>query len=78
MAFDQVLNKKNGFVSGVQLLLLRIQTAANVMDKSEIKLEITKLHKALGHCGEGTLRTTAMAYEWKMLARYKNINNTST
>ena len=43
LAFDQVLNKKNGFVSGVQLLLLRIQTAANVMDKSEIKLEINYL-----------------------------------
>jgi len=51
LAFDQVVNKKNGFVSGVQLLPLRIQTASNVMDKSETKLEISKLQQTLRHCG---------------------------
>ena len=66
LAFGQILNTYNGFVSGVQFLPLRIQTATNVMDNSEIMLEINMLHKSLGHCGEGTLRTEPRVYEWKL------------
>ena len=33
--------------------------------------EFNSFQKSLGHCGEGTLKTTARAHEWKLLGNFK-------
>jgi hypothetical protein len=71
LSFDRVLKTKNGFMSGVSLNPVSIETAGNVVDskKYEVKFDINKLHKAIGNCGEKSSRITAKSYDWKLLGK---------
>ena len=71
LSFDRVLKTKNGFVSGVCLNPVSVESAGNVVDskKAEVKFDINKLHKAIGHCGEEALKITAKSYDWKLLGK---------
>ena len=71
LSFDRVLKTKNGFVSGVCLNPVSVELAGNVVDskKAEVKFDINKLHKAIGHCGEEALKITAKSYDWKLLGK---------
>jgi hypothetical protein len=59
--FERILKTKNGFLSGVCLNLVSIETTGNVVNrkKYEVKFDINKLHKAIGHIGEEALRKIA-------------------
>jgi hypothetical protein len=59
LTFERVIKTKNGVVSEVRLNPVYIETAGNV----------NKLHKAIEHCGEETLRITAKSYDWKLLGK---------
>jgi hypothetical protein len=39
--------------------------------KYEVKFNINKLRKAIGHCGEEDLRMTAKSYDYKLLGKFK-------
>jgi hypothetical protein len=58
-------------MSGVRLNTISIKTAGNVVDskKYEVKLDISKLHKAIRHCGKEPSRITAKSYDWKFLGK---------
>jgi hypothetical protein len=56
-----VFKTKNAFVSVCFITSLRLRTEGNVACKAGIKLGVDELHKALGYCGEGILKTTAGA-----------------
>jgi hypothetical protein len=69
--FHKVLKTKNGFVSGLRLNPVTIETAGNVVNRKqyEVKFDWNKLHKAIGHCGKGASRITANSYDWKLLGK---------
>ena len=50
-----------------------IKSASNVVDskKAEVKFDIHKLHKAIGHCGEEALKKTVISYDWKLLGKFE-------
>ena len=75
LSFDRALKTKSGFVSGVYLNPVSIELAGNVVDskKAEVKFDINKLHKAIGHCGEEALKITAKSYDWKLLRKLKTV-----
>jgi hypothetical protein len=54
LSFDRVLKTNNEFVSIVCLNLVSIELTRNVVDsmKAEVKFDIKKIHKNIGHCGE--------------------------
>jgi hypothetical protein len=51
-----------------------INTAGNVVNskKYEVKFDINKVHKYIGHCGEEALRITTEAYDWKSLGKLES------
>ena len=71
LSFDRVLKTKIGFVSGVRPNPVSMELARNVIDprKPEVKFDINRLHKAIGHCEEDALRVTAKAYKRKLLGK---------
>jgi hypothetical protein len=69
------LNTKGGFVSGIKIVPVLNQVANTVVEiKKMIKtmsVEINKLHKILGYCGEAHLKATANGYEIKVFGKLK-------
>jgi hypothetical protein len=79
-------------VSGTKLNPISIKSAGSEIDpeKSEMKVDINRIHKIVGHVGEKALRATSHHYDWKLTgklevceecaivkARQKNINEIS-
>jgi hypothetical protein len=56
-------------VSGGRLNPISIKKAGNVVNskKYEAKFDINEIQKAIGNCGEVSLRITAKIYDWKLL-----------
>jgi hypothetical protein len=65
LSFERVLKTKNGFVSGVRLNPVSIKTAGNMVNRKEydVKFDINKLHKFIGHCGEEVLWIKAKSHD---------------
>jgi hypothetical protein len=58
-------------VSGVHLNPVSIKLARSVENnkKYEVKFDINKIHKAIGYCGEETLKISSKSYNWKLLGK---------
>jgi hypothetical protein len=70
LVFNQSLNIKGGFLSGIKVIpVLNQMVKISVETKKMIKtmpVEINKLHKILGHCGETHLKATSNTYGIKV------------
>ena len=73
LTFDRILNTKNGFVTGAKLNPIVIESAGSAIDpeKVEIKVDINRIHKIVGHCGEEALRATANHYNWTLSGKFE-------
>jgi hypothetical protein len=73
LVFDQRLNTKEGFLSGIKMVSVLNQVDnTDIETKKMIKnmsLEINKIHKILGHCGETHLKATDNAYGIKVFGK---------
>jgi hypothetical protein len=71
--FDIILRTKNGFVSGMKLIPMsgNIATTAAEVNKVKPKINISNLHKCLGHCGEVATRMTGKSYGYDVGGNYK-------
>jgi hypothetical protein len=58
-------------VSGVRLNPVSIKKAGSVVNskKYKVKFDISKLHKAIGHNGEESLRISAKCYDCTLLGK---------
>jgi hypothetical protein len=56
LMFDEILNIKGGFVYGIKMAPVLNQVANTVVETKKtmkvMSVDIKKLHKILGHCGE--------------------------
>jgi hypothetical protein len=70
LLFNQGLNTKGGYVSGIMLIPVLNQMVSNFVEtKKMIKtmsVEFNKLQKILGHCGGIHLKEIAYAYGMKI------------
>jgi hypothetical protein len=71
LSLNRILNTKNGCVSGAKLNPISIKSAGSVIDpeKSEMKVDINRIHKIVGHCGEEALVATANHCDWKLTGK---------
>jgi hypothetical protein len=73
LVFNQPLNTKGGFVSGIKLkpaLNQVVNTAVRLMIVIKtISVEINKLHNILGHCEEAHLKATTNDYGIKVFRK---------
>jgi hypothetical protein len=65
LSFGRALKTKNRFLSEVRLKPVSIKMEGNVVGskKYEVKFDINKFHKAIGHFGEEALRIINKSYD---------------
>jgi hypothetical protein len=71
--FDRILKIKNGFVSEIKLLPIRVDMATIVFDSRGMKknIDIYNLHTILVHCGEATAKMTGKAKGYDVVGVFK-------
>jgi hypothetical protein len=71
LTFDKVVRTKNGFVPGIKLLQVLDDVVTSILEtKKRNTIDVNKLHKVLGHCGEVNARLTGKAYGYEVTGKF--------
>jgi hypothetical protein len=71
--FDRILRTTNGFVSGIKLIPMLVNTATTAVEVNKVrpKINIHNLHNSVGHCGKVATRMTGKSVGYENVGDYK-------